>query len=83
LDNDKRTNKFVEEHGRVYATELDTLPIYAEDEFPIMVIEAVNQYFNWAIYDREIEAHKKEHSKKAIKKLVKKKVDEYADKLEG
>lgn len=71
LDNDTRTKGFVEIHGRVYASELDALPVYIPDIFRDMIVKGVNQYFDQDIYNRELEAHKEEHSPDTITKLVK------------
>jgi hypothetical protein len=79
LQNDTRTPRLVKIHGRVYATELDSFPVWTPDPFKEMVVNSVNQYFNQKIYDRELAARKEEHSEEAIKALVKKKVDELAD----
>jgi hypothetical protein len=77
LDNDRRTNKFREKYGRLYATELDALPVYIENEFKKMVVESVNQYFDQDIYNHELEAHKEKHSQNTIIKLVKYKTKQF------
>jgi hypothetical protein len=79
LNNDTRTDGFKELHGRVYATELDTLPVWVPDVFKNMVIQAVNQYFDEDIYSRELEAHKEEHSAEAIALLVKEKTKKFLE----
>lgn len=79
LENDTRTPKFIKTHGRIYATELDSFPVWAPDAFEEIVVNSVNQYFNQKIYDKEVAARKEEHSEEAIKALVKKRVDELAN----
>ena len=79
LENDTRTPKFIKTHGRIYATELDSFPVWAPDAFKEIVVNSVNQYFNQKIYDKEVAARKEEHSEEAIKALVKKRVDELAN----
>ena len=71
LNNDTRTAGFVKTHGRVYATEVDTLPALKAEVFEDMVVNGVNQYFDQDIYNRKLEAHKEEHSPDIIAKLVK------------
>jgi hypothetical protein len=44
-----------------------------------MVIDAVNQYFDEDIYDRELETHKEEHSPEAIPKLVKERTKKFLE----
>ena len=53
LNDDTRTAGFVKTYGRVYATEVDTLPANKAEVFRDMVVNGVNQYFDQEIYDRE------------------------------
>ena len=81
LENDSRTEGFIKKHGRVYATELDTLPVVVPAVFKEIVVDSVNQRFDQEIYDREVASHAEEHSEEAIKALVKRKIDDFAEAL--
>lgn len=83
LNNDTRTAGFIRTYGRVYATELDTLPVYVPDVFRDMIVNGVNQYFDQDIYNRELEAHKKKHSPDIIARLVKQRTKKFLTDLDS
>lgn len=70
LTRDPRKRRFVQNHGQLYAVELDALLAYQPEEFRRIIQESVDQYFDRSIYD-EVWS---EHSPEAIKRLVSEKV---------
>jgi len=51
IDNDTRTEKFVEKYGERYAVELDALLALRPDQFKSMVEGSVDQFFDQEIYE--------------------------------
>ena len=71
LDNDSRTNGFLQRHGELYAVELDALPAIVPDAFKTMVIEWVDQDFDEDIYEENRENYSVDNVKKILKQKLK------------
>lgn len=70
LSRDPRKKRFIQNHGQLYAVELDALMAYQPEEFVKIVQSSVEQYFDYSIYHRV----SSEHSPEAIRKLISEKV---------
>ncbi len=62
LENDPRYKKHLEEHGQIYACEVDSLPIRNLDAFNKIAVESVNKYFDEDIYNDGLEDHKEKYT---------------------
>ncbi len=68
MENDSRTNGFMEKYGTLYATELDALPALIPDVFrQELVIDEVEQYFDDEIYTELLEKYNAEDIHKHLK----------------
>lgn len=68
MEQDSRTNGFLEKYGSLYATELDALPALIPDVFKQeLVIDEVEQYFNDDIYNELVEKYKPQDIRKLLK----------------
>jgi hypothetical protein len=66
LQNDPRTMNHYNEHGQIYACEVDSLPTLYPDEFNNIVVEAVNQYFDKDVNRQGLQKHKERYSEKYV-----------------
>jgi hypothetical protein len=68
MENDSRTNGFMEKYGTLYATELHALPALIPDVFrQELVIDEVEQYFDDKIYTELVEKYKSRDIHKLLK----------------
>ena len=70
VNNDTRTNKFKEKHGKLYVVELDALLAIVPEEFKSLVQKSVDQFFNQTIYDNMLA----EYTPELIERLIQSKV---------
>ena len=76
MENDSRTNGFMEKYGTLYATELDALPALIPDVFrQELVIDEVEQYFDDEIYTELVEKYKSRDIHKLLKTSLRRLAD--------
>ena len=70
LENDTRTNAFIEKYGKLYAVELDALSVKIPKELKSIVRRPVDKFFDQEIYQAVLA----EHQPRMVDRLVRKKV---------
>lgn len=78
-ENDSRRQAFETEHGGSYAVELDALTVYAPDDLKQMVQDCINEFYDQAIYDNEVNERSTPEFRREIRRMVRDKVQRFLD----
>lgn len=74
-ENDSNARRFKNKYGDLYQVEIDALPALKPDEFSQMVINSIDQYYNYDIYEKVV----KNHSFEKIHELIKQNIQRTFD----
>ncbi len=69
--NDSRTRKFIRKYGKLYAIELDALAGQEPGEFRSLVRDAVDEHYDYRIWEKHRNKLTREAAKRALRKRIK------------